>query len=251
MQPTETVATSVAISLGGAGAGGDASATVSPTVQAVVGGGAVLDTPGDLSITSSSNSTAAAQNKGVAGGLIAVGDSNAEATVGGETSSTVASRRVAHRGWQPQRDRHSIQSADASATSDAGGIGVGADATATVMVTPTVQAVVGDATGANTARTTLTAGESIMVSSSETTTEANATSTNNEGGGIVGGTPHEHNDGQRQQQRRAGRQRRRDGRAGEFHPERHSPRTTASNRRPMPWGGSLQFRQEHRHHEPH
>ena len=189
VQPTKTIATSVAISLGGAGAGGDASATVSPTVQAVVGGGAILNTPGDLSITSSSNSTAAAQNTGVAGGLIAVGDSKAEATIGGETLSTVVAGALLTAGGNLSVTATSTQSANASATADAGGIGVGADATATVMVNPTVQAVVGDETGANTAQTTLTAGKSIMVSSSETTTEANATSTNNAGGGIVGGTP--------------------------------------------------------------
>src|SRR5262249_18521801 len=127
-------------------------------------------------------------NQGIAGGLVAVGVSDAEATIGGETTTTVAS------GAKLEADSGSLsvtaastESADASAEADAGGVGAGVDGTATTTVTPKVQAGGGDEPGANPVRTTPQAGKGLTISAIEITTKALATKSGKVGGVIAGG----------------------------------------------------------------
>ena len=87
INPITTVASTFAATA--AGAGGNASATVDPIVQTYVGSGAVLDaSTGDVSITSTSNGTATSSNSDYSGSFIAIGDSNAEATIGKTAPTT-------------------------------------------------------------------------------------------------------------------------------------------------------------------
>ena len=78
-----TVATSVAVSIGGAGAGGDADATITSKVEAYAGGNARFDAGQDIAITATSNYQPTADSYGVAGGLVAVGASLAKASANG------------------------------------------------------------------------------------------------------------------------------------------------------------------------
>ena len=187
---THTLATSIAVSLGGAGAGGDASATVSPTVQAYAGGGATLTATGDLAIASNTNSTATASNTGVAGStILAVGISTAEATVGGSTTSTVGAGATLTAGGSLGVTATATESTDAEASAFAGALIAGGDATATATTTQAVKAVVGDETAASPAPTTLSAGTGATISSSDTTTKALAMTTNKIGGAVAVGNP--------------------------------------------------------------
>ena len=180
--------TSVAVSLGGAGAGGNASAMVAPIVSAYAGSGADLKAAGDLSITASSTGSADAESYGQAFSSIAgVGDNLANATVGQSgslgTSASIAAGALVSAGGNLTLSATATQTATTTATAIAGAVGVAvALATATTNVKQSAAATVGE-------DAQLSAGQNIKIISSNTTTKAAAAATNDYGGLIGGAQP--------------------------------------------------------------
>ena len=132
------VATSVAISIGGAGAGAESTATVTPNVEAYIGGGAVLQAGGDVALSAKSKASVDAETYGIAVGMVAVGGSVATATAGGNIAAHVDGVIQSSKNVSVMAD--ASQKASGRATALAGGIISGAGAAGTAKVTPTVKA---------------------------------------------------------------------------------------------------------------
>jgi len=180
---TTTNATSASLSIGGAGGGGDASSTVSPSVSAYAGSGANLNASGDVTIESSSNNDANTTNTGYAFGILAVGQSSAEANIAGTTSAAIEANAVVYAGGTLNVTAGALQSASASTTGTSGGLGAANDnGSSKTFEQQIVTASVG-----NSAK--ITAGHDIKITSTNTTNQAQATSTNNDGGIVANGNP--------------------------------------------------------------
>ena len=137
-----TVATSVAISIGGAGAGGDARATITSSVEAYAGGGATLAAGQDVEIKATSDYHATADSYGISGGFIAIGASLATARANG-TVKAHADGRVERAQYVRVR-AEATNTATANTFALAGGVAGGEASVASAKVAPSVEAYAGD-----------------------------------------------------------------------------------------------------------
>ena len=177
----ETIATSLAAAIGGAGAGGNASSSVTPNVQVVVGSGAtVVTTTGDLDLEAEGAREAAASLVAIAGGVVAIGISTTETTIGGDTSVTVGGGASLTSGAAMTISASSIEetNSQAGAVASSGIVGYGSS-TATSTTNETTGVSIGDVSGAATpVATILLASGDIEILSYSNTTLASATATN-------------------------------------------------------------------------
>ena len=177
----ETIATSLALAIGGAGAGGDASSSVTPNYQVVVGSGAtVVTTTGDIDLEAKATREAAASLLAIAGGVVAIGISTTETTIGGDTSVTVAGGASLTSGAAMTIAASSIESTNsqAGAIASSGIVGYGGS-TATSTTNETTGVSIGDVSGSTTpVATTLMASGNIEILSYSNTATASATATN-------------------------------------------------------------------------
>ncbi len=138
---TLSVATSIAATLGGAGGGGNATASVRPSVLAYAGSGATLSAGGNISITATTTNSATTMTYGVAAGYVAVGSSTTTASASGSANSYMDGVITGCENLTVQTT--ATDSSDAEATALAGGVVSGAGAGATATTSPTVQASTG------------------------------------------------------------------------------------------------------------
>jgi len=147
-----------------AGAGADADALSAAVVDTFVNANATLRAGGDIRVLSLVHNDAEADATGAAGGLIGVGASLADATVGGTTKAHVDGNITDANNLFVQTTTTQRAEADGQAVS--GGLAAGAGADIDANVNPTVQAFLGN--GAN-----ITVDTDVTVSS-QTTADANA-----------------------------------------------------------------------------
>jgi hypothetical protein len=140
---TLSVATSVALTLGGAGAGASATANVSPSVSAYAGSGAALSASGNISVTAGATDSATAATYGVALSVgIAGGVSITTASANGSTTAHIDGVVTGCTNLMVQAT--AADSSDAEATALAGGGIAGfSGAAGTATTSPTVNAYVG------------------------------------------------------------------------------------------------------------
>ncbi|MCU0963385.1 MAG: hypothetical protein MUF48_25115, partial [Pirellulaceae bacterium] len=137
-----TVATSVAISIGGAGAGGDARATITSGVEAYAGSGATLAAGQDVEIKATSDYHATADSYGISGGFIAIGVSLAATRADGTVKAHVDG--CVERAQNVRVRAEATNTATANTFALAGGVAGGEASIASAKVAPTVEAFAGD-----------------------------------------------------------------------------------------------------------
>ncbi|MCS7045434.1 MAG: pre-peptidase C-terminal domain-containing protein, partial [Gemmataceae bacterium] len=135
---TLSVATSIAVTVGGAGAGGDARANVSPTVESFTGSATTLQAGGSVTVSATTTNTAEAETYGAAGGLVAVGASTADAKASGSVKAHIDGV-ISGAGSVTVRAA-ATNTADAMATGLAGGAISAAGAGAKATIKPSVEA---------------------------------------------------------------------------------------------------------------
>ncbi len=157
---TLSVATSIAATSGGALAGGNAIADVSPSVTAYAGSGATVHAAGNISITATTTNGATTMTYGIAGGSLAIGSSTTTALANGSANSYMDGVITGCENLTVQTT--ATDSSDAEATAFAGGVVSGEGAGASATTSPNVQA----STGTN----PLTVTNAMMVQATVTPT---------------------------------------------------------------------------------
>ncbi len=136
-----------------------------------------------MTIQASSNNSASTTGTGYAFGILAVGQSSAEANIAGTTLAAIKANANVDAGGTLKVTAGADQSASASTTGTSGGLGATNDnGSSTTFVQQIVTASVGDGAA-------ITAGNDIKITSTNTTDTAQATSTNNDGGIVANGNP--------------------------------------------------------------
>ena len=137
-----TVATSFAVTVGGAEAGGVANATITTSVEAYAGGAATLAAGKDVAIKAISNHSATADSHGISGGFIAAGASIATVSANGTVKAHVDG--PVDQAQNVRVRAKATNTATATTFALAGGILGGEGSSAAAEVAPTVEAFVGD-----------------------------------------------------------------------------------------------------------